>query len=130
MQNFLDWLAPVAKNPEKAWCKYCKCQIAARSSDLKDHTKRGKHLDAAKEAMKDALPNILNHLRPAIADEQKVAELKVAAFIANSSIAFCNVNCLINMITTLFKKDNIAKNMKVNFEISVFIEFVKYLFSI
>jgi len=110
----IDWLAPVAKNPKKAWCKYCKCEILARCSDLKIHAKCQKHLNSVNYAKTEIGPsNIVSHMKGSVADELKIAELKISAFIANSNIAFRNIDVLVKLISNTFKKDELAKKLKV-----------------
>lgn len=114
-----DWLAPCQDDSKRAWCKYCKCSLNARVNDLKDHAGTEKH-DKSVKAAKNPVPSSSMTLftKPPVSDEQKVAELKVAAFIASSGIAFRQVDNFVSLLKSIIKKDIIVKDMKVRLLVS------------
>uniref|UniRef100_A0A915I1T0 U1-type domain-containing protein n=1 Tax=Romanomermis culicivorax TaxID=13658 RepID=A0A915I1T0_ROMCU len=105
------WLAPVAKKLNKAWCKYCKCQLTAHSADLKSHAKTEKHQKAVKEAVVTSSFSITHHVNIKPSEERKIAELKIATFIADSSIPFRPLDLLIDLMKLIFKKSEVARNL-------------------
>uniref|UniRef100_A0A915HL82 U1-type domain-containing protein n=1 Tax=Romanomermis culicivorax TaxID=13658 RepID=A0A915HL82_ROMCU len=108
-----SWIASVPNNSSKAWCRYCKRELNPRLSDLKDHAKTQTHRQAVAHAANFGNCLITNHAKAPVPDVQKVAELRLASFIADSSIAFRQSDMLISLIQTLFKKDEVAKKMRV-----------------
>lgn len=45
---FKKWIKPLPKDPTKALCFYCKCELSAKRSDLIRHMQTAKHQKAVK----------------------------------------------------------------------------------
>ncbi|XP_031328721.1 uncharacterized protein LOC116159845 [Photinus pyralis] len=48
LKEFQGWLQRCTTDNIKAYCKYCKCLLAARFADLQKHTKTDKHIQNAR----------------------------------------------------------------------------------
>lgn len=110
----LDWIAKDEQNPEKAKCRYCKKSYDAHLGGLRKHVHAETHTAAVAEALKTVQDNrpITNFVME-IVDERKVAELKIAAHIAESGTAFRQSDSLINLLKSVAKKDKIVQNLTV-----------------
>lgn len=76
----LDWLAPCLADDQHAFCKYCKCILKTHRKDLASHAKTKKH-KLFVSSKKDIVP-VSTYFSPAEANDRKIAELKLAAFVA------------------------------------------------
>ncbi|XP_025154657.1 uncharacterized protein LOC112588559 [Harpegnathos saltator] len=45
--KFKDWLLPIDDDPTRATCKWCKCTITAKLTDIDNHSKSRKHIRAS-----------------------------------------------------------------------------------
>lgn len=77
------WLAPDVTNDTLATCKYCRVVLKAHKKDLVSHAKTEKHKKAtAWEKSAKECKSISEIYTPVLSENTKIAELKIAAFIA------------------------------------------------
>lgn len=43
--EYKDWLLSIDNDPTRATCKYCKCTITAKLTDINNHMKSGKSIN-------------------------------------------------------------------------------------
>jgi hypothetical protein len=121
-----DWIAPsLNKNSKRARCKYCKQEYAAKLTDLKTHAKTPKHINSVEEAKKTMSSTAVmdSFVRPSMSDEQKRLELKIAAYIADSAIAFRQSDGLVDLIKSLVKKKTDVDKLTVRFFVFIYCDF-------
>ena len=80
-------LSPVRNSPYKAYCKLCKKELIAGLSELKRHQSSKRHLDTEK-AVKKTKPISDMIVSDTILEQVKMAELKMAAFVAEHNLPF------------------------------------------
>ncbi|KOB71310.1 Uncharacterized protein OBRU01_13944 [Operophtera brumata] len=81
--KFSGWLTSLKGDGTKAFCKLCKCTLQAHKKDLSNHASCKKHIQAFKFSQMGASNVKLTKFYEAnIPKERKIAELKLAAFIA------------------------------------------------
>lgn len=114
--NFIsEWISPIATDETSARCKYCKfCVLKAHKKSLLQHAKSEKHLKSvalnksAKTCQK--LPAIY---KIAFSEKTKIAELKLAAFIAEHS-AIQTVDHLTNILPQLDTSSDTMSSFKLH----------------
>ncbi|CAH1101932.1 unnamed protein product [Psylliodes chrysocephalus] len=76
------WLMPDPEDDKRGFCKVCKCSLIAHKKDLLLHRKSRKHIESEKKYYAGPSKKITEFLTTNISKKRKVAELKIAAFIA------------------------------------------------
>ncbi|KAK7791957.1 hypothetical protein R5R35_004580 [Gryllus longicercus] len=111
---FKEWLTSVPGQNSLAFCKCCKSELKAHKKDLESHANTQKHLKKMAELGSVAqTPQITQFVRQTIDDRRKIAELKVAAFIAeHCSVA--TVDHLGELIKSLDGKSETLKELKLH----------------
>lgn len=113
--NFIsEWISPIATDETSARCKYCSTVLKAHKKSLLQHAKSEKHLKSvalnksAKTCQK--LPAIY---KVAFSEKTKIAELKLAAFIAEHS-AIQTVDDLANILPQLDTSSDTMSSFKLH----------------
>lgn len=109
-----DWLAADVTNDTLAHCRYCHVVLKAHKKDLVSHAKTDKHKKAtAWEKSAKATKPITQIYKPVLPENTKIAELKVAAFIAEHC-SLLTVDHLINIIPQLDPSSDALRNLKIH----------------
>lgn len=112
--NLLGWLKPCVGDNTKARCAYYNINILAHRKSLKTHRNTKKHIQNAKNEKECLrLSKIENFATLVIDDRQKIAELKIAAFICEH----CSINAiddLSKIIKDLDSTSQVLKNIKIH----------------
>ncbi|KAH9637051.1 hypothetical protein HF086_013867 [Spodoptera exigua] len=108
------WLAPDLTNETSATCKYCRVVLKAHKKDLLSHAKTEKHKKAtAWDKSAKACKSISEVFKPAMSESTKIAELKIAAFIAEHC-SLLTVDHLISILPQLDPSSDALKNLKIH----------------
>lgn len=108
------WLAADKTNDNLAWCRYCRVGLKAHKKDLISHAKTDKHKKSTGwEKSAKATTPISKIYRPTLAESTKIAELKIAAFIAEHC-SLLTVDHLINILPQLDPSSDPLKNLKLH----------------
>lgn len=108
------WLAPDVTNDTLATCKYCRVVLKAHKKDLVSHAKTEKHKKAtAWEKSAKECKSISEIYTPVLSENTKIAELKIAAFIAEHC-SLLTVDHLINILPQLDPSSDALKNLKLH----------------
>ena len=113
---FLAWIARSKNSQNKAWCKYCKCDIQAHTTMLKNHAITDKHIQTVETAklISKSMPSIETCMSSlSFTDQIKSSELILASYIASSRKAFNASDSMVNVFKAIAKKDHVVKNIKV-----------------
>ena len=98
----LGWLTITPDGSNKAYCKCCKSTLLPHRKDLEVHAKSKKHESCRKaDIYISSMPKITNFTKKSIDDNRKVAELKLAAFIAEH----CSIKTIDHMTETIKNLD-------------------------
>ncbi|XP_057331417.1 uncharacterized protein LOC130671506 [Microplitis mediator] len=101
--RYLDWIgADPSGQPEFAYCKYCRTTLSAHKKGLLEHSKSKKHENCViknKSALESKSLDLT--FKPTVTDHIEIAELKIAAFIAEH----CSVKTVDHMVDILPKLD-------------------------
>ncbi|XP_063895636.1 LOW QUALITY PROTEIN: zinc finger protein 862-like [Helicoverpa armigera] len=108
------WLTVCIGDDTKAWCKACKCTLVAHKKDLVEHSKTKKHDQSLKRS------NIVGHsskmsdfFEKPLKEPRKVAELKIAAYVAEHS-SIKSVDHLGILIKDLDPTSPVLKDLKLH----------------
>ncbi|XP_074026139.1 zinc finger protein 862-like isoform X2 [Leptinotarsa decemlineata] len=108
------WLAPDVTNNTLATCKYCHVVLKAHKKDLVSHAKTEKHEKAvAWDRSAKGCKSISEIYKPVLPESTKIAELKIAAFIAEHC-SLLTVDHLINILPQLDPSSEALKNIKLH----------------
>lgn len=100
--------------PTKAFCKLCKCLLQAHKKDLSNHAKCKKHLEAFKYSQATFNNTKLTRFFGLnIPEDRKVAELKMAAFIAEHG-SISTVDHLGNLLPSLDRSSALLSGIKLH----------------
>ncbi|XP_018365745.1 PREDICTED: uncharacterized protein LOC108763808 [Trachymyrmex cornetzi] len=112
--EFKGWLKPCIGDNTKARCAFCNIDILAHRKSLKTHSCTKKHIQNAKNDKECLqLHKIENFTTPHINDRRKIAELKIAAFIAEH----CSINAIDDLgkiIKDLDATSHVLTNIKIH----------------
>ncbi|KAH0557460.1 hypothetical protein KQX54_006348 [Cotesia glomerata] len=75
----------IASGKGEARCKYCNVPLRAHATDLKKHAKTSSHIRQAESRNRKQQPSLMNHVNPSVKRELKIAEIKMALYVANHS---------------------------------------------
>lgn len=105
----VDWLRPCPGKPTRAMCVVCNNkELGAHKKGLLIHAKSADHLKKAKEhGLISSLPKMTNYVKPTIDEKRKIAELKIAMFIAEH----CSVNAVDHLGELISKLDPASSTM-------------------
>lgn len=110
----VGWLAPDVTNNTLAKCKYCRVGLKAHKKDLLNHAHTDKHKNnTAWEKSARATKSISEIYKPVISESTKIAELKIAAFIAEHC-SVLTVDHLINILPQLDPSSDALKTLKIH----------------
>ncbi len=76
------WISPLVGDDSKAFCKYCKPEIRAQLSDLKEHANIKKNTNRCAPSVKAFTVSAGAAGQCLIKDDQKRSEIRIAAYIA------------------------------------------------
>lgn len=109
---FANWLLECPANATRALCKYCRCEIMAKLSDLTHHAQTKKHIKAAEPfSSSRSRQSILNV--PVKTLNDFVAEAKLAMFVCNHS-AILSVDHLGLLCKDAFNESLAARHLKLH----------------
>lgn len=108
------WIAPDSTDDKLAYCRYCRVKLVAHKKDLISHAKTDKHKKFTQwEKSAKSTTSISKIYKPEVAESTKIAELKVAAFIAEHC-SLLTVDHLINVLPQLDPSAEALKNLKLH----------------
>lgn len=111
---YTGWLPPNLTNNTLATCKYCRVELKAHKKDLVSHAKTEKHKKyTAWEKSAKANKSISEIYKPALSENTKIAELKIAAFIAEHC-SILTVDHLINILPQLDPSSDALKTLRLH----------------
>lgn len=109
---FENWLLECPANVTRALCKYCRCEINAKLSDLTHHMKTKKHIKAAapfsSARFQQPTLNISNRTL-----KHSAAEAKLAMFVCNYS-AILSVDHLSLLCKNVFNESLAANQLRLH----------------
>jgi hypothetical protein len=105
------WLAPVRKSPYKAYCKICEKELTAGLSELKKHETSNHHQDKQK-AVKNTRSIADMVVTDTVQEQVKIAEIKLATFVAEHNLPFAVMDHLSDLVKELFPDSTIASKIK------------------
>lgn len=114
MPALKDWLMPVERDNSKALCKFCKCELLAKLSDLKKHVNSQKHIkssqpfSSARQTKLDASQYV---------STQKLATSEAEGWLSMAiaeHTAFLAADHLSEGCKKVFNDSHAAKNMKLH----------------
>ncbi|XP_076038454.1 uncharacterized protein LOC143023737 isoform X2 [Oratosquilla oratoria] len=86
-QRFKGWLQSVPGDASKARCKVCGNSFQAHMKSVIGHSLSKKHVDNTKSSTSKSQRSIKNAMRPIERDPVKIAELRIAVYIAEHASA-------------------------------------------
>ena len=104
----------VPGKPYSAFCKTCKIELKPHKNDLRKYTATSKHRSNLQDI--DSLATLLpvnEVFRLAVPDLRKVAEIKMAIFVAIHA-AFWSADHLMSLIPAIFPDSKIASGIKMH----------------
>lgn len=108
------WIAPDSTSDKFAYCHYCRTKLLAHKKDLISHAKTEKHKKCVQlDKSAKATISISNIYKPEFAENTKIAELKIAAFIAEHC-SILTVDHLTNILLKLDPSSDALKNLKLH----------------
>lgn len=111
---FVGWLTVCMGDNTKAWCKACKCTLNAHKKDLIEHGKTKKHDQSIKRSViVGHSSKITNFFNNPIEEPRKIAELKIAAFVAEH-YSIKSVDHLGVLIKELDPASSVLKELKIH----------------
>lgn len=104
----IGWILPDPQDEKRAFCKVCKCSLIAHKKDLLLHSKSNKHIQAVKNSTAGPSKKITEFMQVNISKQRKIAELKIAAFIAEH----CSTRTADHLTDLVNKLDNNSELLK------------------
>ena len=95
------WIAPVRKDPYKAFCNTCGKELTAGLSELRKHHSSKKHQELA-NAVKTTRPITEMVSIDTTVEMVKRAEIKMAAFVVEHHLPFQAMDHLSDIVTDIF----------------------------
>ncbi|CAL1674544.1 unnamed protein product [Lasius platythorax] len=113
--NFKGWLKPSPDGDStNAFCAYCKTILNAHKKTLQDHGISKKHIQSAKnQQIVATLPKIDTFAKITLSQQKKVAELKIATYVAEHC-SIKTVDHLSIMIKSLDEESRVLQDIKLH----------------
>ncbi|CAH2089008.1 unnamed protein product [Euphydryas editha] len=104
-----DWIGPDPSGKiDQAYCKYCRTSLKCHRKGLIDHSKTNKPQNCVlKEKSALKTKKLYSTFKPIVTEKTKIAELKIAAFIAEH----CFLKTIDHMIDMLPQLDPLSDNL-------------------
>lgn len=114
MPDLKEWLLPVERDNSKALCKFCKCELLAKLSDLKKHANSQKH-NKSSQPFSSARQTKLDAFKCASSQQLATSEAEgwLSMAIAEHT-AFLAADHLSEGCKKVFHDSNATKNMKLH----------------
>lgn len=113
-KKYHPWLQKHAKDDYKAVCSTCDTTMNAELTIIKRHSEGAKHKQKLKTLHSNVQPidKVFKKAVPSGTDKQKIAEIKIAAFIAEHNLSHRVADHMCDLLAKTFTDSNIAKNIK------------------
>lgn len=110
----VGWLMESPSKNGKSYCKTCERELESHHKGLLTHATSAKHVaNTGQKKTIDATPKVTSFAKRSIADKRKIAELKIAAFIAeHCSVA--SVDHLGQIVKNLDEKSEVIQDIKLH----------------
>ncbi|KAH0534772.1 hypothetical protein KQX54_008224 [Cotesia glomerata] len=104
-----DWIGPDPSGvSDLAYCKYCRISLKCHRKGLIDHLKTNKHQNCVlKEKLALTTKKLDSTFKPVVTEKIKIAELKIAAFIAEH----CSLKTVDHMVSMLPQLDPLSDTL-------------------
>ncbi|XP_063826340.1 zinc finger MYM-type protein 6-like [Ostrinia nubilalis] len=120
LQEFSTWLKKDPKDEYKAICSICNSSLSAEISVLKRHCSSTKHeqkkkfllSSTSKSSVQPTIESAFKKAPTTLDEKCKVAEIKLAAFIAEHKISHQVVDHLCDLISATFSEPEVAKKIQ------------------
>lgn len=109
----VGWIAPDPHDEKKAFCKACHCSLIAHKKDVLVHSKSKKHIQSEKNCRAGPSKKITQFIAINIPKKRKIAELKIAAFLAKHC-STRTADHLSDLINTLDDNSELLKGVKIH----------------
>lgn len=111
-KDFSPWLQEHPNDQYKAFCSFCDATMNAELTIIKRHSEGTKHVQKLKTLRSNVQPidSMLKKLEP-IGDKQKIAEIKLAAFMAEHKLSHRVADHMCDLLAKTFTDSDIAKNL-------------------
>lgn len=110
--NFANWLLECPVNTTRAFCKYCRCEINAKLSDLTHHMKTKKHIKTATPFSSARSQQLTLNISSKIL-KHSAAEAKLAMFVCNHS-SILSIDHLSLLCKNVFNESLAASQLRLH----------------
>jgi hypothetical protein len=110
-QKLKGWIAPLKKDPYKAFCTLCDKELVAGLSELRKHGDSKRHKEKAK-AVTTTKPITEMVTTDRTVEQVKRAEMKIAAFVVEHNLAFQVTDHLSDLVSDIFHDSAIANKFR------------------